>query len=120
MSQGIKVTLPHEFQPEKRAYFYQSLSVLNYFLLPGTVIQLQVKPGSESEKNLYYLEISFNNTIVKTSVETNDYQEAIKKMMSNLQGKFAEIIELINKGKSKKEKDVESKVEEDEDDKIIH
>ncbi len=120
MSHNIKVTLPHEFNPEKRAYFYQSLSALNYYLLPGTTIQLQVKDSSEDESDLYYLEICFNNTIVKTSVESKDYHFAVKKMMNSLLNKFSEILQLVNKSSKKEEAKPKDENDADDEDKIIH
>jgi len=91
MSQKIRVTLPQDFHPSE---------------------------NSEGKK-LYSLEICFNNTTVKTSVESKDYQGAIKKMMTSLQGKFAEILELVGK-KNEKKTEVESSPDENDDENIIH
>ena len=120
MSANIKVTLPDSFNPDQRAYFYQSLSILNYFLLPGTRVNLQVEKEIDEEDNKYNLEISFNQTVVKTSLTSGDYHSAIKKMMMNLQGKFAEILETVNKRESKAKSNEKSKSDEPESEKIYH
>ncbi len=121
MSSNIKVTLPEYFNPDQRAYFYQSLSILNYFLLPGTNVNLIVEKEAEGEtERKYNLEINFNQTIVKTSLSSNDYHSAIKKMMINLQGKFSEILETVNKREAKEKKSESSKKDEAETEKIYH
>ncbi len=103
MSTSIKVTLPEEFNPDERAYFYQKLSILNYFLLPGTNVFLKVENKDNNGDKHYKLEINFNKTVVKTSLESNDYHNAIKKMMISLQDKFTDILDSVN-NREKKEK----------------
>lgn len=121
MSSNIKVTLPDDFNPDERAFFYQSLSALNFFLLPGTNVFLLVKPDEEEEnKNNYLIEINFNKTVVKTSTKSESYHTAIKKMMDNLQNKFAEILEVVAKGKASEGEKSSEEVADSDDDKIIH
>ena len=120
MSANIKVTLPDCFSPDQRAYFYQSLSVLNYFLLPGTNVNLKVEKEIDEEAKIYNLEISFNQTVVKTSLSSDNYHIAIKQMMMNLQGKFAEILETVNKREAKAKSKEKSKSDKAEGEKIYH
>ena len=70
--------------------------------------------------NKYNLEISFNQTVVKTSLTSGDYHSAIKKMMMNLQGKFAEILETVNKREAKAKSNEKAKSDESESEKIYH
>jgi len=121
MSSNIKVTLPESFSPDERAYFYQRLGTLNYFLLPGTQVNLQVDESTdEADKKKYNLEINFNKTIVKTSMSSDNYHTAIKRMMDNLQGKFTEILETVNKKEKKAKASEEEKSKEEDSEKIIH
>ncbi len=120
----IRVTLPEEFSPDDRAYFYQSLSAINYFLLPGTEILLNVSSDEREheeapleEKLHYQLEIQFNNSTIKASIFSASYHDAVKSMMSTLEAKFSDILKTVARKEAKK---VQADSDSEDDKKVIH
>ena len=117
MAENVKVLLPEDMESSRRAYFYQSLSVIDFFMLPGTQIELDVHTDEENEKvAIYEVKIQLNSTIIKAAIRSEDYFSAIKKIFAKVADQLTAALKKVTSEQSKVEKAEVS----EEKGKIIH
>lgn len=122
MSGNVKVLLPEGMESSQRAFFYQSLSTIDYFLLPGTQVELDIFTDEESDGvAIYEVKIQLKSTVIKAAIRSEDYFVAVRKIFNKVGEQLAVTLKKVSGEQSQIDKKVDAFLKEEEGKgKIIH